>query len=244
MDQRHSEELAMLDAFDKIFIINLKSEICEQLEHIGLPASSPKVARFDAVRPADAGGFPSIGARGCFMSHLGVLEQASQEGLSKILILEDDLDFGEAFKRTWPSTEQQLRSGQWGIFYGCYELGGPVAAGKEIGPTLIEAPSRLSIGTTPFVAFQGPCIQSARDFLTAMLGRPPGSADGGPMHVDGAYNWLRLKHPDISTWVSREQLGHQRPSRTDIHELRWYDRAPGVSALVQLIRQLKRALRR
>jgi len=170
MDQRHSEELAMLDAFDKIFIINLKSrpdrwaEICEQLEHIGLPASSPKVARFDAVRPADAGGFPSIGARGCFMSHLGVLEQASQEGLSKILILEDDLDFGEAFKRTWPSTEQQLRSGQWGIFYGCYELGGPVAAGKEIGPTLIEAPSRLSIAPRRLSLFKAPAYKAHETF--------------------------------------------------------------------------------
>lgn len=240
----------MLDAFDKIFIINLKTrpdrwaEICEQLERIGLSGTSAKVVRFDAVRPAEPGGFPSIGARGCFMSHLGVLEQAIQEGLNKVLILEDDLDFGEAFKRTWPAIDQQLKSGTWGIFYGCYEAHGLPAASTDLNPNLVQASSDLSIGTTPFVAFQGASIRKARDFLAALLERPPGSPDGGPMHVDGAYNWLRAKHPEISTWVSREQLGHQRPSRTDIHELRWYDSTPGISSLTQLARQLKRALRR
>ncbi len=240
----------MLEVFDQVFIINLKSrpdrwaEIQDQLTQIGMSADSPKIMRFDAVRPADAGGFPSIGARGCFMSHLGVLDAACQAQLQRILILEDDLDFSDAFKRTWPDSAQALRSGEWGMFYGCYEAPQGLQAIAQIGSTLLQAPGATTIGTTPFVAFQGPAIQTARDFLCAMLSRPPGSPEGGPMHVDGAYNWLRAQHPEIHTWASREQLGHQRPSRTDIHDLRWYDRLPVVADLTQMARQLKRRARR
>ena len=89
--------------FDQIFVINLPSrrdryeEMCEQLRRVGLGWDSPKVTHFPAFRPADDGGFRSIGAHGCFRSHLGVIEQAIADGLDSILILEDDCNLSDEF---------------------------------------------------------------------------------------------------------------------------------------------------
>ena len=83
--------------FAHIFIINLehradrRKEISKQLALINLNFDSPNVDLFKAIRPSDASGFESVGARGCFLSHLGVLRQAMS--LGNVLVLEDDLDF-------------------------------------------------------------------------------------------------------------------------------------------------------
>ena len=234
----------MQDQFDRIYIINLAhrtdrwQEIQEQLQRIGVPSGHPKVQRFDAVRPDDAGPFPSIGARGCFMSHLGVLQDAVRSGWQRILILEDDLDFSTDFVSRWPTVGRALDATDWRVFYGAYEL--PEGAAAPQSSPLSQVASTVSIGTTPFIAFQGSAIAEAAHYLTAMLERPAGSAEGGPMHVDGAYTWLRRSRPQWSTWVSHPQLGHQRPSRTDIHALPWYDEIPGLRDLAQWARRLKR----
>ncbi|HAX77040.1 MAG TPA: LPS biosynthesis glycosyltransferase, partial [Cyanobacteria bacterium UBA11372] len=52
---------------------------------------------FPAIRPDDAGDFPSIGARGCFESHLAILKQALADRLSNVLIVEDDLKISQRF---------------------------------------------------------------------------------------------------------------------------------------------------
>jgi len=38
-------------------------------------------------------------------------------------------------------------------------------------------------------------------------------------------------------------LGVQRPSRTDVHDLRWFDRVPLVRDTAQLYRRLRGAMR-
>lgn len=240
----------MLSGFDRVYIINLQTrpdrwrEIQEQLNKVGIDPTTEKVQRFDAVRPADAGAFPSIGARGCFMSHLGVLEDARRHGYQRILVLEDDLDFKPDFPQKWPVVCATLQTARWGMFYGTYELSQPLLKPKALAPELIEADASTSVGTTPFLAFQGPVIGQACDYLAKMLARPAGSPEGGPMHVDGAYNWLRQAHPEVITLLASEQMGHQRPSKTDIHDLKWFDRLPVISDLAQAARRLKRSLSR
>ncbi len=86
------------------WVINLKDrtdrrrEMIEQLERVGWSAQF-----FPAVRPADAGTFPSIGARGCFLSHLALLKQATS---GHILLMEDDLNFVPQFQ---DALEQSIR---------------------------------------------------------------------------------------------------------------------------------------
>ncbi len=49
---------------------------------------------------------------------------------------------------------------------------------------------------------------------------PPGDETRGPMHEDVAYNWYHLANPDDVTLMEVLELGYQRSSRTDVHELR------------------------
>ncbi len=82
---------------EKIFIINLKErsdrrkEIAAELKKINI--SEEEYEFFEAVRPIEKGEFRTIGAKGCFMSHLGVLKEAKRRGLKNVVILEDDVAF-------------------------------------------------------------------------------------------------------------------------------------------------------
>jgi glycosyl transferase family 25 len=234
----------MLEDFDGIYIINLAHrtdrwrEITEEFTRIGIAPDHHKVHRFDAIRPTDAGDFPTVGTRGCFMSHLGVLQEAMKSGHQRILILEDDLDFSSDFSERWPQTACALKTQPWGLFYGCYEI--PHADQPQIQRPVFVAPAEMPIMLAAFVAIQGEAIAACERYLNDMLQRSPGSPDGGPMHVDGAYTWFRQSRPDVTTLVAAPQLGRQRPSRTDIHSLPWYDELRGLRDVVQWARRLKR----
>jgi hypothetical protein len=94
------------------------------------------------------------------------------------------------------------------------------------------------------VTFQGEAIAAAVRYLEAILARPAGDPDGGPMHVDGAYNWFRRANPQFKTVLAIPELGFQRASRTDIHDLRWYDKTPLIRNAVAGLRWLKNAQKR
>lgn len=235
-----------LDYFERIFIINLpsrtdrRSEMAAQLKAIGLSLTQANVELFPAVRPDAPEGFSSIGARGCFMSHLGVLRSAQQQGLQRVAIFEDDLDFAMGFNARMQALVQQLTATDWSIFYGGYRMTRP--AGRPLGAGLRKASVDEAIETTHFVAFQGEAIAAAVQHLERLLGRPAGHPEGGPMHVDGAYNGLRRAHPQFNTLLAVPELGFQRASRTDIHALRWYDATPLVRNGVACMRWVKNLL--
>jgi hypothetical protein len=231
----------LLDVYERIYVINLPSrsdrrvEMAEQLQRIGLRLGSPRVRLFAAIRPADAGAFPSRGARGCFMSHLGVLREAAADRLARVLILEDDCNFSDDFSQQAPAALARAASAECAIFYGGGQLG-PLPPSTEAA---VEIPPNEAVGTTHFVGFDAAAARMAVPYLEAMLGRPAGDPQGGPMHVDGAYSWLRRAHPSLRTWAARPPLGHQRASRTDIHALRWFDRTPLVRDAVAMLRRAR-----
>ena len=76
-------------------------------------------------------------------------------------------------------------------------------------------------------------------YLEAMILRPSGSPDGGPMHFDGALGWFRRNHPDVPTVLVSPSLAHQRSSRSDLTPS-WFDRLPVVSALASHARRIRR----
>lgn len=227
--------------FERICIINLvhrtdrRAEIAEQLALVGLSFDSPNVELFSAVRPDNADGFDSIGARGCFMSHLGILQRA--KNLRNVLIFEDDLDFiPDIGTRIGPVLKALPMD--WGLFYGGCEI--------DLAPDpglLTRVPPTAGLRTSHFVAFNGPVIGKLIEYLEAIIERPAGHIDGGPMHVDGAYSRFRADNPTIGVFAALPELGYQRPSRTDIHSLKWFDRVPGVRELVQALRR-RRVLHR
>lgn len=230
---------AFLSATGPMVIVNLPSradrraEFAQQLARIGLGYDHPKVRLFQAVRPDDAGGFPSIGARGCFLSHLGIYAETGDS----VLICEDDLDFVPDFLARVPGVTEALAKQDWDFFYGGY---GEPPEGDPVAPGLVRLPPDYGPSCTHFYAVRGRALEQLVPYLKAMMARPSGHDDGGPMHVDGALAWFRRAHPEYVTLAAVPELGVQRPSRTDIHALRWFDRVPVIRDLAGLLRRARK----
>lgn len=200
--------------FHRVRIINLvdrpdrRRQMAAQLAHMG--EVSGTVDFFDAHRPRDRGDFPSLGARGCFESHLSVLRSARDDGVGSLLILEDDFDFSAEGQRRSSEILGQLGTERWDFFYGAHVMPGNGRRG------LLSIAPDEPVVTASFLAFSGRVIAPVVDFLEGMLLRPAGSVDYGPMHVDGAYTVFRMLHPQYRTLAAFPPLGHQRSSRSDI----------------------------
>lgn len=225
-------------SFDRIYILNLpdrpdrRREMTVELRRIGVAIDDRRVTLFPAVRPDAAGDFPSIGAHGCFLSHLAMLRDARDGGANRILILEDDCDFAGGIDRLLPPALDILALLGFDIFYGGYDPDGNPGGKGPVATPLTLADSAAPVRTTHCIGFGRTAIEALVPYLEAMLGRPAGSVDGGPMHVDGAYSWFRKGRPDLTTWLASPQLAHQRPSRTDIAPPGPLDRLPGPLRVV------------
>jgi len=232
--------------FDRVFIINLPSradrrrEMDRQLRNIGLGLDAPLIELFPALRPTERGEFDSVGARGCFMSHRSVLQKATAAGYSRILILEDDVNFVPGFTEQLSRVVAALAIAPWQMFYGGYR----VADERDLPAGIPAYSCERRVLLAHFVAFQSPAIQLAAAHLETLLSRPGGDPRGGPMHVDGAYTWLRRAHPELTTRLAVPQLAYQRASRTDIHPVRWFDRLTGARQLTAAMRVLRNLARR
>lgn len=232
----------MLEALGPIHVINLpdrgdrRREFARQLQRIGLGYDDPGVTLFSALRPTDAGGFPSIGALGCFLSHLEILRAARGAGVERIAICEDDLDFSEDFETRAPALFEELDAMAWDIFYGGFDA---AAHGVATRPGLVRLDPGQKVLCTHFMALKRPAIDALVPYLEAMTKRKLGDPAGGPMHVDGAYSHFRADHPDMVTLAVSPTLGRQRSSRTDVHDLRWFDRLPVIRDAVEVLRRLR-----
>lgn len=222
----------MFDRFDSIRIINLphrrdrRREMVEQLRRVGLEGN-PKVSFYAAVRPAEAGLFSSIGAHGCFLSHLGILKDAAG---GSILILEDDCDFA-------PSAAKTVLPDDLDIFYG-----GVLSASNP------ENLHDSDIIGAHCMGFSARAAALAADYLAAFFApdfRPDQQAAQDPGYnpairpmPDGAYVWFRRAHPELKTMFARPPIAFQRSSRTDIAELRFYDRLPLLRPAASIARRV------
>lgn len=235
-----------LRLFDLVQIINLRSrpdrrhEMETELGRIGSGLEPGRVEFFEAAKPQEPGEFESIGARGCFMSHLAALERAVERQAGSLLILEDDVRFSDHFRVRMQALGRRLQEQEWSFFYGGHDQA-PDAARTE-DQVLWRVPPSQGIVTAHCIALQGAAISGAAGFLRQILARRAGDPLGGPMHVDGAYSTYRAAHPECVTLVANPPLATQRSSRSDIHALRWFDRIRPVGAAVDRLRRLKNSL--
>ena len=232
-----------IDYFDKVYIINLphradrREEIEEQLKKVGLALNHPKVILFNAIKPDAAGAFPNIGAKGCFLSHLGVLKDAQLKQFKQILIFEDDLDLTKNFIEQSEKALLSLIKNDWDIFYGDYRLFEPIDYDNN---AIKNISAEFRLDTTNFLGIKNSVISPLVDYLEQMLARPSGHPLGGPMHVDGAYNWFRRELPAYTTTISTPKLGFQRSSDSDIADLSWKNRLPLIKLIKKFIRKIKK----
>jgi hypothetical protein len=239
----------VLTQFDQVLVVNLDSrpdrlqEMGSQLRSIGFDFDA-RIQRFPAVKVTESGGFRSLGAHGCFLSHLGCLERAKQSGARSVMILEDDVDFAPDFRQRQQSLVERLQFGDWGMFYGGGHLGGaPLPAdGEGDASGLHVVPEQTLIWTTHCVSVREPWLTLAHEYLRAMLSRPAGHPDGGPMDVDGAYSWFRRVHR-VPTLMALPEIAVQRSSSSDVTP-KWFDQVGGLGALVRRLRAFRRGLRK
>lgn len=192
---------------------------------------------FPAIRPESPAGFPSIGARGCFLSHLAILKQARSSSVEHLVVMEDDLNFDRHFQERWPDVLTALTETKcWSLFYPGHTLG-------QMRPGLWPVPHNAAIQCTHFMIFNHEALDKIIAGLETILSRPPGHPLGGPMHVDGAYSTIREQDPTLVTLYHTPSLGYQRPSKTDIGQQKWFDRIGSLQRAVELGRRLKSAIR-
>jgi hypothetical protein len=230
------------DHFGLTRVINLADrkdryrEIKQQLELIGTPFAAGKVEVFPAVRVADAAGFPSPGVRGCFLSHLGVLQDARARGVASVLVIEDDLEVRASDIPRLESLLKQLSAHQWGVLHL-----GHILELRDSGTATLE-PLDGPIQTAHFYAIHRDIFDRLIAYLEGCLVRPPGDPVGGPMHFDGALTMFRAANPDVVTLVAQPSLGGQRSSRSDI-SFRGIEQVPGIKQAMGWARTVRRAVR-
>jgi len=196
--------------------------------------NTQRVSFFDAITPSEAEGFPSKGARGCFLSHLSILESALNNKSANILILEDDICFSKHIAEFGEKCVQELDNMEWDIVYFGHSFNNLPIPIKWLP---LEQPTDLS----HFYAVNGLAINRLAEFLRQVLSRPAGHPDGGPMHYDGALNTFIKQNPDLKTYYVSSDLGYQRPSKTDIHENSLADSNPVAKPIMNKLRSVKQA---
>jgi glycosyl transferase family 25 len=245
MDKIHSSTLEGI--FDQIYIINLverydrRVEISEQLRLVGLTFEDPLIQLYAAHRPKTPGDFSSIGARGCFMSHLDIIGQAMASGHKSILILEDDMDWIPSALALNNGVVSAFVDSDWEFLHG--GLGADLW-GRSTKFQLNKVEPSEGLLLTHFIGLRGNAIPLAHRYLSGILDRPAGSPLGGPMHVDGAYSWLRKDHEEIESYVCVPSIARQRRSLSDVTPPKGIKSMPIVSHILTAIRKIRNALAR
>ena len=238
--------------FDQIRIVSLaeredrRREVAAEFERIGEAIDGRRTRYFIAQRPKELHDFPNLGAHGCFMSHLTILREAAEAGAERLLVLEDDVRFSKEFRQRDAELSEALSGQRWDVFYGGFQLdqrrAASISAASASEAGLQIADPGMLIMQTHCVGLAGPVIPRVVSYLEAMLQRPTGDPEGGPMHVDGTYSWFRKAHPEIRTLFASPPIALQRSSKSDIYENTWIDRLPLVRHAVRVARHVKNKL--
>jgi glycosyl transferase, family 25 len=240
--------MGWLDLFECVYILNLPHRVDrrQEMEHelrrpdleLEPDDLDRKIEFFPALRPDDAHPFPSIGAKGCFLSHLAILKKALGNGYSRILVLEDDAQFSRNFGERFAAIAPQLERLKWGIVQIGYSHDPEGAPGD---PQLIEFAGEVQ-GTHCF-AVSDLAMDRLASHMEAQLRGAPGDDLRGPMPFDGSLNVFRWLNTDIPRYIVAPSLVDQRSSRSDVTPGR-FDKIPHVAPLLSLARRIRRGIKK
>ncbi len=233
-----SSPATLASCFERIAIINLPSradrrrEMRAELSRLGLALKPGHTEFFPAVRPAEIGDWPGIGARGCFLSHYTVLKDALARGQRSVLFIEDDCCFTPALIERQAEVAERLAGEDWDIAH--------LGHVQPLEPTeSLLVPWDEPLMTTHLYAVNHTILKRLVEFLELVMSRPNGHPDGGPQHYDGALCMFRAQNPDVRNFIAAPTLATQRSSRSDING-QWYDRMPVLRNAVNLLRKARR----
>jgi len=239
----------LVDYFGGAYLINLPERLDRlkstkaQLIRVGWDIGPGGIEIFPALRFANRAGFPSVGSRGCFYSHLECLEQAYAEGRHSVLILEDDIALSPALPRLTSSIVSRLQTLQWDfVYFGHYGTGDVPVARRNTEENELRLDLWMEgIFTTHFYGVSARILPRLIAHLRKLAYGPPGDQEAGPMPLDGAYNIFRRKNADVRCVIAHPRMGWQASFRSDIapHLLdRWTVLRPVNSILRELTNRL------
>lgn len=232
----------IFDYFGKVYIINLRERTdrrkatLRELKRHGIPSDSNQVEFYTTERPTEQGEFPSLGVRGCFTGHASVMRLALEQNLDRVLVMEDDIAILDSIDTHGLEIIERLKTLDWDIVYFGY------LRPAQSPPGAILAPYDERTQGGHFYGVNGKILPRLVAFLEACMTRPAGHPEGGPTFRDGGFNLFRKLNPDVKTYLAVPNLAKQRSSRTNLHELDWYDRHPITRPVVEQIRALKNRL--
>ena len=235
--------MSIFDHFEKIYLINLPERTdrlkysLAELAKVGIQRNDTRLCIFPAIRPDCADRFPGIGAKGCYLSHLGVLKDVQQKGISRFLVLEDD--FQLCTSALLPQTDliNQIKTTEWDFLFPGHSH--PAHQHDSTGRQTSLLRCALPLECAHCYAINAGLLPALISYLEACINRMPGDPQGGPMHIDGAYSLYRLLHPELRSFVVNSSLVRQRSSRSDITPNQWYDRVAGIRQCAAAYRTLK-----
>jgi hypothetical protein len=220
--------------FEQLYLINLperhdrRVSAIRELKSVGTTTDCPNLEIFAAIKPAEAGEFPSIGALGCVLSHLAILKTAQKRQLANVLIMEDDVGFSPYFIKHQAEILEQVAQQQWDFLY----LGHVRPSHRPVNPEQSPVewqpqPGTVPLSTTHCVAIKGAMFAPLIDLIDQAITRPLGHPQGGPMNIDGLYSTFREQHPEVITLIAQPCLALQCSSPSDLAGVKWwFDRLP------------------
>ena len=228
----------VIEYFDRVQIVNMairedrRRETEDEFAANSFPINTDSVGFFEAITPEEADEFPNRGAKGCFMSHLTILQDAEARGLNNVLLLEDDLSFSKHVVEYTEVALGALKDMDWDIVYFGHAIKNDpdTTEWKEVTGRML---------TSHFYAVNGKTISRLTEFLKQMSERPCGHPEGGPMHYDGALSTFMSQNDDIKGYYFSKNLGYQRPSKTNIHEPSAVDTNIFLKPLIGMYRKFK-----
>lgn len=238
---------ALLETFEAIRIINLRSrddrrrEIIAEFDRLGLAIGDAQTRFHEASRFDSAEPFPLIGAKGCYVSHLRILEEAKLNRFANVLILEDDCDFTSGIETTLPLALKALQTRHWNFFYGGHD---DVLRNERSETPIHQIKSGTWVRGTHFVALDSQAINAIVPFLYDEMAALEADPNKGSKGIDAAYTHFGRRFDHYKYYVAWPKLSFQRPSRTDISAQSVFDQNPIFSRFMPPARRVKRYIKK
>jgi glycosyl transferase family 25 len=232
--------MTLYEYFDRIAIIHLPNRrdrfqsLSAELRDVGIDIRQPKVQIPHAPVPSDANGWPSRGVYGNFLSHLGILRQALQDGLQTVWVLEDDAIFSRRMRREQQALVEALTEREWDL---CF-------FGHSLTHELAEQPIGFVPLSADFIwahcyAVHARVLPRIVAYLEQAVVLPEGHPQGGRLYIDAAFTLFRRFNPDVVALVYNPALSIQKGCPSNLNNPKWYDTVAVTRPLVSLARRAR-----
>jgi GR25 family glycosyltransferase involved in LPS biosynthesis len=232
--------MRLYDYFDRIAIIHLPNRLdryqslSSELSAIDIDIKQPKVQIPYAPIPDDWNGWPSRGVYGNFLSHLGILRQALQDGLQTIWVLEDDAIFSRRMRREQRTLVDTLTERKWDLCFFGHSLTHELAD----QPTGFVAPNADFIWAHCY-AVHARALSRLVMYLERAVTLPPHHPEGSRLYIDAAFTHFRRQNQDIDVLVYNPALSIQKGCTSSLNDPKWYDTVAVTRPIVSLARRVR-----